>query len=70
MIHGIGVDLLKTTRIVDLYARRGDKFLHKALHPCEIKKFLELSDNTVKQNQYLANMLVKSYFLLIFVNFT
>ncbi|MGB6102683.1 MAG: holo-ACP synthase [Pusillimonas sp.] len=38
-IAGIGVDLLRLDRIERVYARHGEKFVHRILGPQEIEKF-------------------------------
>src|SRR3546814_11455868 len=38
-IAGIGVDLLRLDRIERVYARYGEKFVHRILGPQEITKF-------------------------------
>ena len=53
MIYGIGVDILKIERIVNLYAKFQNKFITKILSDSEYVIFKKFN-NIEKQNSYLA----------------
>eukprot|EP00743_Colponemidia_sp_Colp-15_P012232 GILK01013851.1.p1 GENE.GILK01013851.1~~GILK01013851.1.p1 ORF type:complete len:141 (-),score=4.57 GILK01013851.1:475-858(-) len=38
-IFGIGVDIVKVSRVADVFTRYGERFLRKYLHPEEIVRF-------------------------------
>ena len=50
MIYGIGIDVLRVSRIAQVYKRHGDRFVERLLHPLERKEY-EASKRPI---QYLA----------------
>lgn len=44
MIHGIGTDIVEYARIVDMYARHGERFAQRVLSPAELSEFSLASD--------------------------
>lgn len=50
MIHGIGVDILRVTRIEKVYQRHGQRFVERLLHPREKEAF----SRTRKPELFLA----------------
>ena len=44
MIHGTGIDLIEVERIRDSYARFGERFLKRVLHPNEVAYCLSHKD--------------------------
>jgi holo-[acyl-carrier protein] synthase len=52
----VGVDLVQISRITRTYQRFGDRFLHRAYHPNEIKEVIELEKrNPARVGPYLAS---------------
>jgi len=49
-VYGIGVDILHVTRIEKVYARHGERFVERLLHPLEMRDFAKVT----KPAQYLA----------------
>ena len=46
MIFGVGVDLLHLPRIKSSVERFGSRFVHKVLHPKEVKEWEKLQGDT------------------------
>ena len=44
MIHGIGTDIVAYARIVDMYARHGERFAQRVLSSAELSEFSLVSD--------------------------
>lgn len=44
MIHGIGTDIVAYARIVDMYARHGERFAQRVLSPAELSEFSLVSN--------------------------
>ncbi|KAF0742515.1 hypothetical protein Ae201684P_008342 [Aphanomyces euteiches] len=53
-IVGVGVDIVRSSRLRQAFDRHGDKFLRRYLHPKEIHQFQRLSDPQA-QTQFLAS---------------
>jgi phosphopantetheinyl transferase (holo-ACP synthase) len=57
MVYGLGVDLASITRVGNVFARRGERFLFKFLNPAEIKECRHICDSSSdpdRVNRYLA----------------
>ena len=62
-LFGIGVDLVETQRLMNVYRKYGDKYLKKALHSNEITKFKSLAKQPNLQEQYLATLLCENIYI-------
>lgn len=51
-VLGVGTDVVQIPRIEGVYAKFGDRFLHKNFHDLEIREFHKLSEN--KKISFLA----------------
>jgi holo-[acyl-carrier protein] synthase len=56
MILGIGIDLVKVSRIGKLYCKYGNKFVLKILSPYEVKEI-----TTIKSKNYAIQYLAKRF---------
>eukprot|EP01083_Nonionella_stella_P045925 123039_1 len=51
---GIGTDIIRSKRLMKVYAKHGERFLKRAFHPEEIERFQSMHSNVTKE-QFLSS---------------